>query len=237
MRPSFRPIWRTPSRLLPRKNSLSAKCGFKQGRSFCARTNQKYAVASDENNDALKLKKVMKESIPAPRVLVGWVESSEPTRSCEVRPGAGGFRRLHPPYKISIQFLEPVAQIVLVLARQVAFDELAMEGRGALAAQVGGLGAREALVRVGGGQLVADVHEQVVGHDLRRQDLLEPLLELQLRFQERAAFIDPLERALAGQHFYQDVAQAGKVGVGRGLAASQNFRRRVRRRPHAPPPR
>src|SRR4051812_788320 len=64
--------------------------------------------------------------------------------------------------RLSIQLLQPQAQVVLVLAREIALDELSLKARGALLLHVGGFGGGEAAVRVGRDEALAEVHQQFV---------------------------------------------------------------------------
>src|SRR5262245_55091422 len=104
-----------------------------------------------------------------------------------------------------------------------------MKIRGPLALELGGLGARETLGGVAGGQALAEVQEQLVGADLGRQDLLQPLVEAELGVDESVTIVDALERTASREHLDQHVAKTGEIGLRRAARPADNLRGRVDR--------
>ena len=76
------------------------------------------------------------------------------------------------------------AQLVLVLARQIDADQRPLELGEAFAADVGLLGAGVPQHRIGRGEPAADRHQQLAVRDLLRQDLVQPLRQRPLRFEQ-----------------------------------------------------
>src|SRR5262249_26266003 len=81
-------------------------------------------------------------------------------RAARVAPSPLADARASSPVRGSLELLQPDANLVVVLAREVPFDELAVEARRSLFDQVRRLGAGEALVGVGVDQADDQTHEQ-----------------------------------------------------------------------------
>src|SRR6266481_4354048 len=136
------------------------------------RTKRQSAVILSGNMDASAT-----SCTGTPNVCAAPTTRLENMRSEETKRTAATSRRLARDVVLGVELLElfePQADVILVLARQIADDQLPVKGGRAFLQQLSRLGARKAPNRIGADHAANERTQKLAAQDLLGQHLVQP---------------------------------------------------------------